>query len=248
MRNPLAEPGLLGINAGAGLAALVVLVYWQEAPVALLPWAAFAGAGAMVAAIYALSWRGGAASGRIILIGIGLSALAGAAAGFITAFGDIQAVQRAMLWLSGNLQDSRWVRVQATALWLAIPLPLVLLAARELDLLSYGEDTARALGQRVELARGLMILGCTAISGAAVAAAGLIGFVGLLAPHLARRLVGPSHGAILPVAALIGALLVLGGDLLGRVVIAPAQLPVGIVCALLGAPVFGLLIWRRHHG
>ena len=248
MRNPLAEPGLLGINAGAALAALCVLVLRPATPALWLPWAASAGALAMALAIYALSWRGGASSARIILIGIGLSALAGAGAGMITAFGEVSAVQRAMVWLSGSLADSRWIRVWTTAGWLVLPVAFVLLSARELDLLAYSDDTARSLGQRVELARALMMLGCTLISGAAVAAAGLIGFVGLIAPHLARRLAGPRHGGSVPLAALLGAVLVLAADILGRTVIAPAELPAGIVTALIGAPFFGWLMWRARNG
>lgn len=248
MRNPLAEPGLLGINAGAALAALIVLVHWQTVPVSALPWAAFGGALIMAGAIYALSWRGGAATSRLILIGIGLSALAGAAASFISAFGEVQAVQRAMVWLAGSLHDSRWIRVEIIAWWLAFPLPVIWWFARDLDLLAFGDATARGLGQRVDLTRAGMILGCTVISGAAVAAAGLIGFIGLIAPHLARRLVGPHHVHILPVAGLIGAALVLGADIIGRTVIAPAQLPVGVVTALIGAPFFGFLMWRQRNG
>lgn len=201
----------------------------------------------MSGTIYALSWRGGASSARLILIGIGLSALAGAAASFISAFGDVTAVQRAMVWLAGSLADSRWVRVQTTVIWLAVPLVLVLLTARELDLAGFGDDTGRGLGQRVELTRAAMLLACTVLTGAAVAAAGLIGFVGLIAPHLARRFSGPRHGRLLPLSALIGAALVLAADILGRVVIAPAELPVGIVTALIGAPFFGYLLWKRRN-
>lgn len=247
MRNPLAEPGLLGINSGAALAALIVLVHRPQTSVVWLPWAAFGGALAMSGTIYALSWRGGASSARLILIGIGLSALAGAAASFISAFGDVTAVQRAMVWLAGSLADSRWVRVQTTVIWLAVPLALVLLTARELDLAGFGDDTGRGLGQRVELTRAAMLLACTVLTGAAVAAAGLIGFVGLVAPHLARRFSGPRHGRLLPLSALIGAALVLAADILGRVVIAPAELPVGIVTALIGAPFFGYLLWKRRN-
>ncbi|MEM8571056.1 MAG: iron ABC transporter permease [Pseudomonadota bacterium] len=246
MRNPLAEPGLLGINAGAALAALIVLVWIPNVRASWLPWAASGGALIMASLIYALSWRGGASSNRIILIGIGLSALAGAGANFISAFGDVQAVQRAMVWLSGSLQDSRWVRAEVTALWLFLPVLLVWASARELDLLAYGDDTGRSLGQRVEVSRALMIFACTLISGAAVAAAGLIAFVGLIAPHLARRFTGPGHAEVLPLAAMIGACLVLAADTLGRTIIAPAQLPAGLVAALIGAPFFGYLIWKRR--
>ncbi|SEF53341.1 FecCD family ABC transporter permease [Bosea lathyri] len=247
MRNPLAEPGILGINAGAALAAMLLIVALPGASPALLPWASFAGAGAMAAAIYALSWRGGTSSLRIILIGIGLSSLAGAATTLLTAFGEIRDVQRAMIWLAGSVYDADWRKVRLLALWLSGPLVLAWLGARELDLVRFDDDTARGLGQRVDLLRALTILLCTLISGAAVAAAGLIGFVGLIAPHLARRLVGPAHSRLMPVAALTGGALVMAADLLGRTVIAPAQLPAGLVTALIGAPFLGYLLWGRRH-
>ena len=247
MRNPLAEPGILGINAGAALAATLLIVALPAAPAALLPWASFAGAAAMASAIYALSWRGGTSSLRIILIGIGLSSLTGAATTLLTAFGEIRDVQRAMIWLAGSVYDADWSKVRLLALWLPGPLALAWLGARELDLVRFRDDAARSLGQRVNLIRALAILLCTLISGAAVAAAGLIGFVGLIAPHLARRLVGPAHARLIPVAALTGGAMVMAADLLGRTVIAPAQLPAGLVTALIGAPFLGYLLWGRRH-
>lgn len=247
MRNPLAEPGLLGINAGAALAAMILIVALENAPVTLLPWAGFVGASAMAAAIYGLSWRNGTSSLRIILIGIGLSSLAGAAATFLTAFGEIGDVQRAMIWLAGSIYDANWSKVQMLAVWLVAPLALAGLSCRELDLIRFGDHAAQSLGQRVNLLRGSMLLLCTLLSGAAVAAAGLIGFVGLVAPHMARGLVGPAHARLIPIAALIGGALVMAADLVGRIIIAPAQLPVGLMTALIGAPFFAYLLWGRRH-
>jgi iron complex transport system permease protein len=247
MRNPLAEPGLLGINSGAALAAMVLMVGMERAPDYLLPAASFAGATGMALAIYVLSWRHGTSSLRIILIGIGLAALGNAATSFLTAFGDVRLVQRAMLWLAGSVADANWSRVQSMFTWSLLPLLLVWMAARELDTISLGDDNARSLGQRVNLVRGLMILMCTLLSGAAVAFAGLIGFVGLIAPHMARRLVGHGHVRVIPAAALLGAVLVMSADLVGRTIIAPAQLPAGLLTALLGAPFFAWLMWERRH-
>ncbi|WBU53937.1 iron ABC transporter permease [Paracoccus sp. SCSIO 75233] len=247
MRNPLAEPGLLGINAGAALAAVLVIVQIRALPESLLPWLTFAGALGMAVAIYLLSWRDGASSMRIILIGVGLSAMAGAAASFISTFGDAAAVQRAMIWLAGSLQDSRWERVQMLAIWALPGLLAAWLLARELDLIAFGDTVAQGLGQRVDTVRGLAVLICALLSGAAVAAAGLIAFVGLAAPHIARRLVGHPHRRLIPASALIGALLVLSADLAARRIMPPIQLPVGLFTALLGAPFFGYLLWRRRH-
>ncbi|MEO9338388.1 iron ABC transporter permease [Mesorhizobium sp. SB112] len=247
MRNPLAEPGVLGINSGAAAAVMVVIVLLQDPPAALLPAAGFLGAVAMAAAVYLLSWRGGTSSLRIILIGIGLSSLASAATTFLSAFGEIGDVQRAMVWLAGSVYDANFLKVRLLFFWLIIPLVLAWMSARELDLIRFGDNSARSLGQPVDLIRGLMILLCTLISGAAVAAAGLVGFIGLVAPHIASRLVGPSHTKIFPIAALIGACLVTAADLAGRVIIAPAQLPAGIVTGLIGAPFFAYLLWGRRH-
>lgn len=247
MRNPLAEPGILGINGGAAFAALVVIVELDNPPARLLPLAAFIGALASAGAIYALAWKGGTSSIRIILIGLGLNALAGAGTGFISAFGDVIAVQQAHVWLAGSLYRADWEAVRGLALWLTLPLAAVLAGARELDVLALGGDTARALGQRVELASAAMVVAMALMSAAAVAAAGLIGFVGLIAPHIARRLVGRRNRAVLPLSALTGAALVLGADLAGRLLLAPASLPAGLVTTLIGAPFFALLLWRRRH-
>jgi iron complex transport system permease protein len=247
MRNPLAEPGVLGINSGAAAAAMAVIVLVQDPPVGLLQAAGFLGAATMALAVYALAWRSGTSSLRIILIGIGLSALATAFTTLLSAFGDIGDVQRAMIWLAGSVYDASMVKVRLLALWLIVPVALALLFARELDLIRFGDLSARSLGQPVDLVRGLMIVLVTVLSGAAVAACGLIGFVGLIAPHMARRLVGGAHSRLLPVAALIGACLVVAADLAGRIILPPVQLPAGIVTGLLGAPFFAYLLWIRRH-
>lgn len=247
LRNPLAEPSLIGINSGAALAALILIVHMENVPLNLLPWFSFAGALVMTIAIYVLSWREGLSSMRLILVGIGLNALAGAGASFLSAFGDIPSVQRAMVWLAGSVYDSNWTKVQILAAWLIAPSLLVLVLSRELDLLAFSETAAKSLGQRVNLARTILIIICALISGAAVSAAGLIAFVGLIAPHLGRILVGQSHIRLLPTSALIGAILVMSSDLVGRFIIAPLQLPVGLMTAIMGAPFFIYLMWRQSH-
>lgn len=247
LRNPLAEPGLLGINAGAGLAAMVVMVGLPSAPISLLPVAGFLGASAMAAAIHLLAWRGGTTSLRLILIGIGLGSVAMAGTTLVSTLGDIRDVQRALIWLAGSVHHAHWMGVQLLALWLAPALALVMLATRELDLIGLGDLPARGLGQRVDLIRGMMVLLCTAMAGAAVSAAGLIGFVGLIAPHAARRLVGPSHARLIPITALLGGALVMAADFTGRSIAAPLQLPAGLFTALIGAPFFAYLLWGRRH-
>lgn len=248
MRNPLAEPGLIGINSGAAAAAIFAIVGLGIPNGHAVSLASFAGAAVMTLAIWSLSWHNGTSSLRIILIGIGLSSLGMAATTMLTAFGDIRDVQRAMVWLAGSVQGADWRTVSLLALWLPLPLLAVILFARELDTLGFDDDTARSVGQRVDLVRGLMILACTLLSAAAVAAAGLIGFIGLVAPHMARRLVGSGNSRCIPVAALLGGLLVLAADQIGGMLFPPARLPAGLVTALIGAPLFALLLWKRRHG
>lgn len=248
MRNPLAEPGVLGINSGAAAAVMAVIVLVQDASIALQQVAGFIGAAAMATAVYLLAWRGGTSSLRIILIGIGLGSLATAATTFLSAFGEIGDVQRAMVWLAGSVYDASMAKVRFLALWLIAPVAIAWMASRELDLIRFGDNAARSLGQPVDRIRLVMIVLITLISGAAVAVSGLIGFVGLVAPHIARKFAGASHARIFPVAALTGACLVVAADLMARVVIAPAQLPAGIVTGLIGAPFFAYLLRGYRHG
>jgi iron complex transport system permease protein len=247
LRNPLAEPGLIGINAGAALAAVIVIVKFEVPPTHLLSLLAFSGAFIMSFLIYGLSWNNGTSSLRIILIGVGLSSLAWAGANYISAFGDPQAVQRAMVWLSGSVYNSTWEKSRTLAVWLIIGVVGSCLIAREMDMLALGDETAKARGQPVEVIRAVMFSLCAVLSGAAVAAAGLVAFVGLIAPHIARLLVGYSHGLLLPVTALIGGILVVAADLAARTLFTPAQLPVGLMTAILGAPFFAYLMWRKKN-
>lgn len=247
LRNPLAEPGVLGINSGAAAAAMAVIVLVQDPPPFLLQVAGFCGAAILAATIFLFSWRGGTSSLRIILIGVGLGAFAGAITTFLSAFGEIGDVQRAMIWLAGSVYDASMPKVRLLSLCLVVPIILTFFLSSELDLIRFGDNAARSLGQPVDKMRGLLILICTLICGAAVAVSGLIGFVGLLAPHIARRLVGSGHRRILPVAALIGACLVTSADLVGRLILAPVQLPAGIITGLIGAPFFAYQIWGRRH-
>ena len=247
MRNPLAEPGIIGINSGAALAGVFVIVYMENSVLHLLPWLSFLGALAMTVAIYILAWREGTSSIRIILVGIGLNALAGGGGTLVSTLGDVDAMQQAMVWLSGSVYASSWETLTMITVWLAPALLLTFAATRELDLIGSGDDVSRSLGQRVNLVRGALMVLCAVISGAAVAAASLIGFIGLVAPHLARSMVGHTHAKLLPVAALIGGLLLLCADFLARLIIAPAQLFTGLMTAILGAPFFFYLLRKRQN-
>lgn len=244
--NPLAEPGVLGINQGAGLAAVALLTLAPATSGALLPWVALAGGLLAALLIYLLAWNRGAAAIRLLLVGIGLGAIATSLTTFLIVFGEVLEVQRALVWLSGSVYGRTWEHVRMLALWMLVLVPPVLLGARSLNILSMGDAAARGLGQRVELARGSLIVVAVALASGAVAVAGTVAFAGLVAPHAARRLVGPAFEALLPVSALFGALLLLVADLVGRTVIAPSQLPVGLVTAVIGAPYLLYLLWRQR--
>lgn len=245
-RNPLAEPGVLGINQGAGLAAIALLTLAPAASGALLPWVALAGGLVSALLIYLLAWNRGAAPVRLLLVGIGVGAVATALTTYLIVYGDVREVQRALLWLTGSVYGRTWEHVQQLSIWMSVLVPLVLLGARALNILALGDAPAKALGERVEVARGLLIVTAVALAAGAVSVAGTVAFAGLVAPHVARRLVGPAFEALLPASALVGALLLLVADLLGRTVIAPGQLPVGLVTAVIGAPYLLFLLWRQR--
>jgi iron complex transport system permease protein len=245
-RNPLAEPGILGISAGAGLVAVTLIVVVKDVPANIIPLAAFAGAVTVAALIYVLAWRGSDSPMRLILVGIGLSAICSALTTLMITFGDINDVQRALVWLTGSVYGRTWEEFWPLLAWVAVFAPLAMLLARDLNALNLGEDVARGLGSAVARQRGVLLLAAVALAAATVAAAGTIGFVGLMAPHIARRLVGPDSSGLLPTAGVLGALIVVLADLVGRTLFAPVELPAGLITAAVGAPFFIYLLWRSR--
>ncbi|WP_414582623.1 FecCD family ABC transporter permease [Scytonema sp. PCC 10023] len=245
-RNPLADPGIIGINAGASLAAVAVIILFPSAPIYTLPLSAFAGAMLMAVLIYSLAWNKGSSPILLILIGIGLSAIASATTSLLITFGEIYNVSDALVWLAGSVYGRSWEQVFSLLPWLVVFVPMTLTLARHLNALNLGDDVAKGLGTRVEWQRGLLVLVGVALAGASVATAGMIGFVGLIAPHLGRQLVGPNHQGLVPTSALLGGVIVVAADLLGRTLFAPIELPCGVVTAAIGAPYFlYLLICHR---
>lgn len=245
-RNPLASPDILGISAGAGLVAVTLMVVFQDVPSGVIPLAAFGGALLIAVLIYLLAWRGGDSPLRLILVGIGLGAVTGALTTLMITFGDIYDVQRALIWLTGSVYARSWDEFGALLPWVIVFAPLAFLLARDLNTLTLGEEVARGLGTRVAWQRGLLMLTAVALAGATVAASGTIGFVGLMAPHIGRRLVGPDHIGLLPTAGVIGALIVVAADLVGRTLFAPIELPCGLITAAVGAPFFIYLLWQQR--
>lgn len=247
IRNPLASPDIIGVGAGAGLAATVFLLAWPAAPPGGLPWAALAGAWGGFGLVLLLSreWRGaeGLHPVRLALVGVAVAAALGAAQQLVLVRAP-DGLGAALTFLAGTVYGADSVRLWRVLPWALVLLPAALLLARTLDVLNLGEDLATGLGTRVNPARLLSLGVGVALAGAAVTGAGILGFVGLLAPHLARLLVGAKHGRMLPVSMLLGALLVLAADTLGRALLPPLEVPAGIFTTLVGAPYFLYLLRR----
>ena len=245
-RNPLAAPGIIGVNAGAGLAAVSLIVAFPAVPIAALPLAAFGGALTVAMLIYLLAWKGGSSPVRLILVGVGFSLITGALTNLMVTFGNIYDVSQALVWLAGSVYGRSWAQAWAFTPWLVGFGMLALFRSRELNALQLGDDLARSLGSRLERQRGWLLLCSVALAGAAVATAGNISFVGLMAPHIARKLVGSSNEGLLPAAALTGGMVVVLADLCGRLLFAPIELPCGIITAIIGAPYFLYLLIRTR--
>ena len=247
-RNPLAAPGLVGVEAGASVTMLLILVLWPEAlPVPLYPLAALLGGLAVALFIVALSWRGGIAPLRLILVGVGLTAMLGAVADLLITYGNIDRVESALMWLGGSLHRSGWPQVQSLLIWLLVAGMPLLFCHRQLNLLQLGESVALSRGLNAPVIMLLLLLCSVTLTAATVANIGVMTFVGLVAPHLARQLCGDRHGALLPLSALFGAVLVLLGDTLGRGLLPPLQLPAGLVVAIIGAPYLLVLLARQRN-
>lgn len=243
-QNSLADPSIIGIDAGASLVAVALIVLFPATPVYVLPIAAFLGALGMAVLLYSLAWQGGSSPILLILLGVGLSAIAGAFTSLMITFGQIEDVTQALVWLAGSVYGRTWEQFFALLPWIGVGVPLAFTLARDLNVLNLGDDIAMSLGTQIEWRRGLLVLVAAALSGAAVATAGMVGFVGLIAPHIGRQLIGVNHQNVLPVTALLGGLCVTLADLIGRTIFAPIELPCGVVTAAIGAPFFLYLLVR----
>lgn len=245
VRNPLAEPGLLGITAGAGLGAVVIVTLVGANRPLMIVCAVLAGI-ATFALIGLLAWRGGLAPERFVLVGIGVGYGMSALTSFLLLQANAWDTPSIMTWLSGTTYGRRLTDVIPVLIVLVIAAPLLMALHRELDLLAIDEDSPRILGVRLERTR-MLVLGIAAVlSAISVIAVGVVGFVGLVAPHLARALVGGRHLRAIPVAMLLGGVLVGLADALGRTLIAPSQVPAGLMVSLIGAPYFVWLLWRSR--
>lgn len=244
-RNPLADPGLLGINAGASAAVVTAITWFGVTSLTGYVWFAFGGAAAVGALVWFLGGSRDATPVRLALAGTAISA---ALYGYLQAvmIMDDAALGRMRFWTVGSLASANGPTITQVLPFLAAGALLALGLARPLNAVAMGDDTARALGARVHRTRMLAMLAATVLCGAATAACGPIAFVGLVVPHAVRSFTGPDLRWILPYAAVLSPVLLLGADVAGRIVARPAELQVGIVTAILGGPVFILLVRRRR--
>lgn len=244
VRNPLVAPDIIGITAGASLAAVFLIV--TGAPSGLIPLAALVGALAATAALYGLTWREGIAGHRLVLVGIGVEAVLMALTTLLVVRFPIEQVTPAVLWMTGTLHARGWEHVTWLAVGLAMLIPAALALMPGLRVIQLGDDTGHALGARVETARTALLAVGAALAAAAVAVAGPVDFVALITPHIAGMLAGPLTGGALLLAGALGALLLAASDLIAQHAFSPLSLPVGVVTAAVGAPYFLFLLYRSN--
>lgn len=253
--NPLADPGILGINTGAGFAIVLYTFFFQEfvalnnaTSIFLKPVVALSGALLAAFLIYTLAYRKGRiAPTRMLLVGIGINAAFSAGITIFQLRMEPVDFTRTLVWLSGSIYATSWTFVLALLPWLMILMPIALYKSRTLDIISLNEMAAVGVGINVTKERKWLLILAVLLAGSCVAVGGGLTFLGLIAPHIARRLVGRAHMRLLPLSALIGALLVVVSDTLARVLIAPAELPVGIILSIVGAPYFIYLLLKTRN-
>lgn len=243
LRNPLGDPHLVGVSAGAGLGAVLAFSFLAGS-FAALPLSAFLGALIATALVYGLAYREGAHPLRLVLAGVALTSLLGAATNALLSLSSAP-LPVVMSWLMGGFSGRSWAELSALLPWSVLGVIGAFLASRVMNVLALGDEVAHGLGLRVERMRLLLLLLGALLAGASVAASGIIGFVGLIVPHVARLTVGAAHERVLPFSWLLGAALLVLSDTAARTLFDPLELPVGIFTAALGAPFFLHLLRRR---
>jgi iron complex transport system permease protein len=253
IRNPLASPDIIGISGGGSVGVVVFLMLFSNKNNALtvsiewMPVAAFLGATLIGLLVYFLSWKNGSTSIRLVLIGIGLSMLTQSLTTLFMIKGPIYQAAQANVWITGTVYGATWEQVRTLLPVVTILLLVSMISVRNVNIQELGDELATGVGSAVQKNRLLLLILSTALTGGAVAFAGAIGFVGLMAPHIGRRLVGSSFGALLPVSALIGAILVMVADLIGRTLFSPLEVPTGVFTAAIGAPYFIYLLYKSRN-
>ncbi|WDL89751.1 iron ABC transporter permease (plasmid) [Priestia aryabhattai] len=254
-RNGLADSGILGVNAGAG-AAIVIFMFFFQGQVTSTGWFSimalpfFGLVGGLIAAllIYIFSWKDGTLDvGRLLLTGIAIGSAFSAFSLYLSLKMKASDFEMATVWISGSIYDANWKYIVSMLPWLLILIPNIKKKAYLLDLFQLEETSIKSLGVSVEKEKSLLLLSSIGLISACVSVSGSIGFIGLMSPHIAKRLVGIQHNYVLPVCGAIGALLVIVSDFIGKTVFAPAELPVGIVISIIGVPYFLYLLVKAKN-
>ncbi|WP_438351114.1 FecCD family ABC transporter permease [Paenibacillus sp. FA6] len=249
IRNPLASPDVTGITEGASLGTVLFIFFLSDRlSIQWAPFAAIIGAFVVTILLYVLSWKNGSSPLRMILIGTGLSAAFKSISYMFIISGSFVLANKSMTFMTGSIYGSSWEKDVYTLLpWVLILLPLTWLQARHVNVQALGDDVAVSAGANVQFHRLILLLLSVALAGAAVAIGGAIAFIGLMAPHMARKLVGPSFGGLLPVSALLGALILLVSDLAARTLFTPLDIPAGVFTAAIGAPFFLYMLYHNRN-
>ncbi len=248
IRNPLASPDIIGITSGASLAAVAFISYLSgTVSIVWLPVAAMIGAGITSILIYLLAWKKGVTAIRLVLVGIGINFLLGSITRVMLVKNPIFTSSQAYVWLTGTVYGTDWSLVGMIFPWVAIFIPLAIVFARNVNVLQLGDDIAASAGSAVQRQRFTLLMISVALAGAAVSVGGAISFIGLVTPHMTRKLVGPAFGGMLPVSALIGGLIVVAADTVARTAFLPYDIPVGVFTAAVGAPFFIYLLYRNRN-
>ncbi|MDQ0918781.1 ABC-type Fe3+-siderophore transport system permease subunit [Paenibacillus sp. V4I5] len=245
VRNPLASPDVIGITKGAGFMAAAVIFLFPKSPSYFLPIAAFVGAFSAFLLLLLISRRLTLPPASLALVGVAIGTVFQAGTQYLI-IRHPSDINMALLWLSGSLWSRSWHDVYTLLPWIAGLLPIVWANSAKLNIFQLGDDITTSLGLNIAKQRFWLLLLAVALAGISVSAVGAIGFIGLIAPHIARSIVGARHQWLIPLAALIGADLMLLGDLLGRIIILPREVPVGIMTAVIGAPYFIYLLRRER--
>jgi iron complex transport system permease protein len=247
VRNPLAAPDILGINGGASVAAVAFLLFFESASIKWLPPTAFLGATLATLLLYALAWKQGVTPLRLVLIGVGIKIASGALVTILITFSPFLLQNKAILWLTGSIYGVDWNDVAMITPWTIGLIALAALFARRVNVQQLGDEIATSVGSFVQSDRFVLLLICAALIGTAVSVGGEISFVALLAPHIAKQLVGPSFGGALSVSVFIGSLILLVADLIARTAFSPIDVPVGVFTSAVGAPFFIYLLYKNRN-
>ncbi|WP_308637186.1 FecCD family ABC transporter permease [Paenibacillus silvisoli] len=251
VRNPLTSPDVIGITGGASLGTVIFIIFCSDISIRFMPVSSIAGAFGAAFLIYLFAYRRGITPLRLVLIGIGMATALTAITymAILTApFTPSAVAVKAFTFMTGSIYGSSWKRDVLTLLpWLIVLMPVAFFYARHLNVQELGDEVATGVGSSVHTKRTILLLISVALAGAAVAIGGAINFIGLMAPHIARKLVGPAYGGVIPVSALIGSLVLLLSDLIARTAFVPLDIPAGVFTAAVGAPFFIYLLYRHRN-